>query len=109
MTTTREQFADVSDNWHQFRNAPPLPGMSASSSSYTPPAQRVMVRLDEIKFSPLTLNIPLPDSSTYTTTVDVNNLIQGHVEASMMSSQGLGGGWQIPGQNAGFSPSLLKR
>ncbi len=106
----KEQFADVSGNWNQFRNAPPLPGMSASSSPYTPPAQRVMVQLDEIKFSPLTLNIPLPDNSTYTTTVDVNNLIQGHVEASMMSSQGLGGGWQIPGQNAGyFSPSLLKR
>lgn len=105
----KEQFADVPDNWNQFRNAPLTP-MSASSSSYTPPAQRVMVRLDEIKFSPLTLNIPLPDSSTYTTTVDVNNLIQGHVEASMMSSQGLGGGWQIPGQNAGyFSPSSLKR
>ncbi len=106
----KEQFADVPDNWSQFRSAPPLPGMSASSSSYIPPAQRVMVKLDEIKFSPLTLNIPLPDSSTYTTTVDVNNLIQGHVEASMMSSQGLGGGWQIPGQNAGyFSPSSLKR
>lgn len=104
----REQFADVPDNWSQFRNAPLTP-MSASSSPYAPPAQRVMVKLDEIKFSPLTLNIPLPDGQNYVTTVDVNQLIQNRAEVEMMSSQGLGGGWQIPGQNAGFSPSLLKR
>lgn len=104
----REQFADVPDNWSQFRNAPLTP-MSASSPPYAPPAQRVMVQLDEIKFSPLTLNIPLPGGQNYVTTVDVNNLIQSQNEVQMMSSQGLGGGWQIPGQNAGFSPSLLKR
>ncbi|MGB9095616.1 tape measure protein [Erwinia sp.] len=34
--------------------------------------------------------------------------ITNHSESQLMSSQGLGGGWQTAGQNAGFTPSLLK-
>lgn len=103
------QFADVPSNWSQAVNAPLLPGLSASPGNNVAAPQRLQVQLSPVQFNPLTLNIPLPDNSTYTTTVDVNQLIQNHAEVTMMSAQGLGGGWQVPGQSAGFSPSLLKR
>ncbi|MEB6378760.1 hypothetical protein MXM41_07415 [Leclercia adecarboxylata] len=108
-TWLNEQFADVPDNWSQAVNAPLLPGLNASPGNNAAAPQRLQVQLSPVQFNPLTLNIPLPDNSTYTTTVDVNQLIQNQAEVTMMSAQGLGGGWQIPGQNAGFSPSLLKR
>ena len=74
-----------------------------------PQSQNVKVSLSPIQFAPLTLNIPMPDGSTYTTTAQVVDMISGREASVMMSAQGLGGGWQSPGQNAGFSPSSLKR
>lgn len=108
-TWLSEQFADVPNNWSQAVNAPLLPDLNASPGNNAVAPQRLQVQLSPVQFNPLTLNIPLPDNSTYTTTVDVNQLIQNQAEVTMMTAQGLGGGWQIPGQNAGFSPSLLKR
>ena len=45
----------------------------------------------------------------YTTHADVKDLIQDHHETVMMSAQGLGGGWQQYGKNAGWNPSMLAR
>lgn len=72
------------------------------------PAQAVQVQV-QTTFKPLTLNIPMSDGTTYTTQAEVQNMMGDHIESILMTSQGLGGGWQIAGQNAGFSPSMLKR
>lgn len=103
------QFADVPNNWSQAVNAPLLPGLSASPGNNVAAPQRLQVQLSPVQFNPLQIQIPLADGTVYTTQADVNQLIQNQAEVTMMSAQGLGGGWQIPGQSAGFSPSLLKR
>ncbi len=108
-TWLNEQFADVPNNWSQAVNAPLLPGLSASPGNNVAAPQRLQVQLSPVQFNPLQIQIPLADGTVYTTQADVNQLIQNQAEVTMMTAQGLGGGWQIPGQNAGFSPSLLKR
>lgn len=107
-TWLNEQFSDVPANWNQFKNAPLLPGLSATAPQL-PSESKVSVQIAPVQFQPLTLNIPMPDGSTYTTTAQVIDMISGREASVMMSAQGLGGGWQSPGQNAGFSPSSLKR
>lgn len=86
-----------------------LPSLSSPQAPANPQAQKIELSMSTIQFAPLTLNIPMPDGSIYTTQADVNALINNQAESSMMTAQGLGGGWQIAGNNAGFSPSLLKR
>lgn len=86
-----------------------LPGLSSQQAPSIPQTQKIEVTMSQVQFAPLTLNIPMPDGSTYTTQAEVKNMMAGHMESILMTSQGLAGGWQVPGQNAGFSPSLLKR
>lgn len=108
--------------WNQFMNWAngALSGVAVNATATStlpvltpspvmPQPQNVKVSLSPIQFAPLTLNIPMPDGSVFVTTAQVADLIQGREASVMMSAQGLGGGWQSPGQNAGFSPSSLKR
>ncbi|HDC4536577.1 TPA: tape measure protein [Enterobacter asburiae] len=86
-----------------------LPSLSSQQAPAIPQTQKIELSMSQVQFAPLTLNIPMPDGSTYTTQAEVKNLMGDHMESILMTSQGLGGGWQVAGQNAGFSPSLLKR
>ncbi|WP_312110091.1 hypothetical protein [Pantoea septica] len=52
------------------------------------------------------LSVTMPDGTMQRVALDTYN--QQH-ELQMMSATGLAGGWQSPGQNAGWNPSLLKR
>lgn len=68
-----------------------------------------------LEIPPLTFNgkvrfdIPLPDGRTFTTFADVKDMLGDHHENVMTSATGLSGGWQQPGNNAGFRPSMLAR
>lgn len=86
-----------------------LPSLSSQQAPAIPQTQKIEVTMAQVQFAPLTISIPLPDGSTYTTQAQVQNMVGDHMESILMTSQGLAGGWQVPGQNAGFSPSLLKR
>lgn len=57
---------------------------------------------------PITLSI---DSASVLQLVaqPMRNTFEDMSESQLVSAQGLGGGWQAAGQNAGFSPSLLKK
>lgn len=86
------------------------------------PDSRQMLKLgmipptpQKLELPPLTFNgrvqldIPLPDGKTFTTFADVKDMVGDHHETVMMSATGLSGGWQQPGNNAGFHPSMLAR
>lgn len=91
-----------------FGNAPALTPMNQPVSQGQQ-SFNTKITLDPIAFKPLTLNIPLPDGSIYTTTAQVAGLINDHHETRMLSAQGLGGGWQGQGDNAGWNPAFLAR
>lgn len=108
--------------WNQFMNWAngALSGVAVNATAMStlpvltpspvmPQPQNVKVSLSPIQFASLTLNIPMPDGSVVVTTAQVTDMIHGREASVMMSAQGLGGGWQSPGQNAGFSPSSLRR
>jgi len=91
----------------------PLPGtgypsLAPSIVSYLPPAPQ------PITFTPLkveisntgSLNVTMPDGSVQRVALDA---IQSQHELQMMSAQGLQGGWQGAGNNAGFTPSSLMK
>ncbi|UBB13649.1 tape measure protein [Pantoea eucrina] len=67
-----------------------------------------------VQFAPLKIeivsngqmNVALPDGTIQRVALDT---VQQQYETQMMSAQGLAGGWQGAGQNAGFSPSSLMR
>lgn len=79
-----------------------------NTSQYLPPAPQ------PITFAPLkveisntgSLNVTMPDGSVQRVALDA---IQQQHELQMMSAQGLQGGWQGAGNNAGFTPSSLMR
>lgn len=91
-----------------FGGTPTLPPMNQPVSQ----GQQTVVHKFEmptVKFDALTLKIPMPDGSIYTTHADLQDAIMNREETVMMSAQGLGGMWQTKGQNAGWRPSLLMR
>ena len=91
-----------------FGNAPALTPMNQPANQ----GQQTVVHKFEmptVKFDALTLKIPMPDGSTFTTHAQVQDAIMSREETVMMSAQGLGGMWQTEGQNAGWKPSLLMR
>lgn len=92
-------------------NNQPLPTLDYTSKKSSEAfSTSVNMRLEPVRIMPINIKVDYPDGTSYTTTSEVQQILDAHVTASMMSSQGLGGGWQIPGQNAGyFSPSYLKR
>lgn len=91
-----------------FGNTPALTPMNQPANQ----GQQTVVHKFEmptVKFDALTLKIPMPDGSLYTTHADLQDAIMNREETVMMSAQGLGGMWQTKGQNAGWRPSLLMR
>ncbi len=84
---------------------PSLMGYNPYSPSQTPTITvNVNVPDSKVKFDPIELR--MPDGSVQRIAIDA---VQQQYETQMMSSQGLQGGWQGAGQNAGFSPSSLMR
>ena len=83
----------------------PVPQTSSSQS------QRILV---EVKSDPqksqqsIDVNLRYPDGYVQTIKADFENSLNNRLESRIMTAQGLGGGWQSPGQNAGYSPSTLK-
>lgn len=93
---TDDLFGDFKQNWRQFKNAPMWPG-SGGNTAPNVPLQR------DVNFKgSIRIDIPLPDGRTFTTHADVKDLIDDHHETVVGVSQGTGGGWQNPGDNAGF-------
>lgn len=86
----------------------------AGYNPYAQQNQAALLAQKPIQFAPLRievvsngqLNVALPDGTIQRVALDTIN--QQH-EMQMMSATGLAGGWQSPGQNAGWNPSLLKR
>jgi tape measure domain-containing protein len=86
----------------------------AGYNPYAQNNQSALLAQTPINFAPLRievvsngqLNVALPDGTIQRVALDTIN--QQH-ELQMMSATGLAGGWQSPGQNAGWNPSLLKK
>lgn len=87
-----------------------FPALSNNIASYLP-NQTLIVKQEPIQLAPFRLDIPLPNGETYSQMITpiVQQQIASQHELQMMSATGLAGGWQSPGQNAGWNPSLLKR
>ncbi|AOR62294.1 MULTISPECIES: hypothetical protein [Pectobacterium] len=60
-----------------------------------------------LQLLPFTINIKQPDGTVTQQTVQAQ--LENHFESTLVSASGLGGNWQSQGNNAGFSPSYLKR
>jgi len=80
-------------------------------SQYLPPAQPIVMKQEPLQILPFRINIPMPNGETYSQMITpiVQQQIASQHELQMMSATGLAGGWQSPGNNAGWSPSLLKK
>lgn len=87
-----------------------FPALSSNIASYLP-NQTLIVKQEPIQLAPFRLDIPLPNGETYSQMITpiVQQQIASQHELQMMSATGLAGGWQSPGQNAGWNPSLLKK
>ncbi|MDU4290355.1 tape measure protein [Mixta calida] len=102
----RQEGSEISKNWNQTKNAPLLPQFSSPTAAYLQKPIQVNVHVPDskVEFGPVELK--MPDGSIQRIALDI---IQQQHEVQMMSAQGLQGGWQSPGQNAGFTPSSLMR
>ncbi|EQC4538722.1 tape measure protein [Cronobacter sakazakii] len=102
----RSEASEIAKNWHQTKNAPLLPQFSSPTAAYLQKPIQVNVNIPDskVEFGPVELR--MPDGSVQRIAVDA---IQQQHEFQMMSAQGLQGGWQSPGNNAGFTPSSLMR
>lgn len=80
-------------------------------SQYLPPAQPIVMKQEPLQILPFRIDIPMPNGETYSQMITpiVQQQIASQHELQMMSATGLAGGWQSPGNNAGWSPSLLKK
>lgn len=100
-------FSWFKSNAHYGTKDPALAGYNPySSMGGQQPVIQVNVNIPDskVKFDPIELR--LPDGSVQRIAIDS---IQQQHEMQMMSAQGLAGGWQGAGQNAGFTPSSLMR
>lgn len=100
----RQEGSEISRNWQQTKDAPLLPQFSTAAYLQKPVQVNVHVPDSRIAIDPIELR--MPDGSVQRIALDT---IQQQHEVQMMSAQGLQGGWQSPGQNAGFTPSSLMR
>lgn len=102
----QSEASQVSSNWNQAKNAPLLPQFSSPTAAYLQKPIQVNVNVPDsyVKIDPI--DIRMPDGSVQRIALDV---VQQQHEVQMMSAQGLQGGWQSPGSNAGFTPSSLMR
>lgn len=89
-------------------NQPLTPMNYTSKQGWEEYSRQVELKMHPIKIMPLDIKVTTPDGSSYMTTSEVLQVLDGRLESANMTAQGLGGSWQILGQNAGFSPSLLK-
>lgn len=98
----------LSNNWKVSGGLkdPALAGYNPYAQPQQKPIIQVNVTIPDsrVKFDPIELR--LPDGTIQRVAMDT--ISQQH-ELQMMSATGLAGGWQSPGQNAGWNPSLLKR
>ncbi|MCG7367305.1 hypothetical protein MHZ90_14365 [Pantoea sp. ACRSH] len=80
-------------------------------SQYLPQAQPIVMKQEPLQILPFRIDIPMPNGETYSQMITpiVQQQIASQHELQMMSATGLAGGWQSPGDNAGWNPSLLKR
>lgn len=115
----KDSPVDIAWNWldnmyDRIKSAPvPNNGVPLLSSNMLQ-NQAALLAQRPIQFAPLRievvsngqLNVTMPDGSIQRVALDTYN--QQH-ELQMMSATGLAGGWQSPGQNAGWNPSLLKK
>ncbi|NDO82105.1 hypothetical protein CJP72_15435 [Citrobacter sp. NCU1] len=90
----------------------PVPALTQLPQTSSSQSQRILV---EVKSDPqksqqsIDVNLRYPDGYVQTIKADFENSLNNRLESQIMTAQGLGGSWQSPGQNAGFSPSLLRR
>lgn len=107
-------FTKVGDMWDGLGKGGLKDPALAGYNPYAQQSQSALLALKPIQFAPLRievvsngqLNVALPDGTIQRVALDT--ISQQH-ELQMMSATGLAGGWQSPGQNAGWSPSLLKK
>ncbi len=107
-------FTKVGDMWDGLGKGGLKDPALAGYNPYAQQSQSALLAQKPIQFAPLRievvsngqLNVALPDGTIQRVALDT--ISQQH-ELQMMSATGLAGGWQSPGQNAGWSPSLLKK
>lgn len=107
-------FTKIGDMWDGLGKGGLKDPALAGYNPYAQQNQAALLAQKPLEFAPLRievvsngqLNVALPDGTIQRVALDTIN--QQH-ELQMMSATGLAGGWQSPGNNAGWSPSLLKK
>jgi len=107
-------FTKIGDMWDGLGKGGLKDPALAGYNPYAQQNQAALLVQKPIQFAPLRievvsngqLNVALPDGTIQRVALDTIN--QQH-ELQMMSATGLAGGWQSPGQNAGWNPSSLIR
>lgn len=107
-------FTKIGDMWDGLGKGGLKDPALAGYNPYAQQSQLALLAQSPLKFAPLRievvsngqLNVALPDGTIQRVALDTIN--QQH-ELQMMSATGLAGSWQSPGNNAGWSPSLLKK